>query len=309
MTTVWITGAAGFIGGHLARYAAAQGARVIGIGHGLPPSGTYFDRPHGWLNGDVSEANLRHLAGNDGPPDVIFHLAGGSSVGASLAAPLEDFQRTVVASAHLFDWVRSLATRPVVVCASSAAVYGSGHDGPVVENAPLRPFSPYGFHKRMMELEAEAQADAFRLRAVVVRLFSIYGPGLRKQLLWDIGQRLASGVSQLELGGTGDELRDWLYVEDAVRLLWLAGCRSERGPSTVNGCTGVGVSVNAIARAFCEAWGADVTLSFTGRARPGDPKLLVGDPRRAIELGFTPEMTLAAGLTRTVAWVKRQLSV
>src|SRR4051794_32870109 len=103
MTTVLITGAGGFIGGHMARHVVRQGARTVGLGHGLTSDGIPLAE---WLNGEISEANLRQLAERSGPPDVVIHLAGGSSVGASLSAPLEDFRRTVDASTQLLDCAR-----------------------------------------------------------------------------------------------------------------------------------------------------------------------------------------------------------
>ena len=86
-----------------------------------------------------------------GPPDYIFHLAGGSSVGASIANPYEDFSRTVATTAELLEWMRLAAQNATLVSVSSAAVYGAGHTGPIREEHALLPFSPYGYHKLMME--------------------------------------------------------------------------------------------------------------------------------------------------------------
>ena len=87
----------------------------------------------------------------------------------------------------------------------------------------LAPMSPYGQHKLMMEQLCRSYAMIFGLRSTVARLFSVYGPHLRKQLLWDICSRLERNGRTLVLGGTGAEIRDWTDVRDVARLLTKIG--------------------------------------------------------------------------------------
>ena len=100
--SVWITGAKGFIGGHLARELADGGHAVHGIGHGVLEETA---RSHlglkSWINGEIEAGNLDALAAAHGPPATVFHLAGGSSVGLAIAHQYEDFTRTVVSTARL----------------------------------------------------------------------------------------------------------------------------------------------------------------------------------------------------------------
>ena len=221
---LWITGARGFIGRHLLGHLVAQGGhQVYGLGHGSwPGAGPASDGLADWRNGEVGHANLDALAASHGLPDGVFHLAGGSAVGPSFQQPAEDFRRSVLAAGELAEWLRLRAPQCALVMASSAAVYGAGHEGPIAESAACRPFSPYGSHKRMVELLLQSYAHNFGLRVAVVRFFSVYGPGLRKQLLWDACSRLAQAPDSLALGGQGSELRDWLHVQDAAALLQAA---------------------------------------------------------------------------------------
>ena len=99
-----------------------------------------------------SEA-LDLLMAAQGTPDVVYHLAGGSSVGASLQAPSEDFRRTTISTALLLEWLRTKAPQAKLVCASSAAVYGDTGGLPATETYAPLPVSPYGHHKLMMEQE------------------------------------------------------------------------------------------------------------------------------------------------------------
>ena len=311
MSTIFITGARGFICQHLSTHLAQAGPTVCGVGHGhWPESDARACGLVAWQNGDVTPGNLRRLRDQVGVPDLVYHLAGGSSVGAALANPLEDFFRTVATTAELLDWLRLDAPGAGVVAISSAAVYGAGHDAPIGEGATLNPFSPYGHHKRLMEELCRSYAASYGLRAVVARLFSVYGPGLRKQLLWDLCARLHMGADPLALGGTGDERRDWTEVRDVVRALALLGPLASADVPTFNVGTGTGTAVRDVAALVAASWagagGLPVARSFSGQARPGDPHALVADAGRLTGLGFSWEHSLAQGVPAYVRWFREQ---
>ena len=304
--TVWITGGKGFIGRHLARLVSLQGDRVCGIGHGLWPAAEAGKWGYtNWCNGEIEAVNLSQLAQASGVPALVYHLAGGSSVGTSLQYPREDFSRSVESTSRLLEWIRLNAPSARMVSASSAAVYGAAWADPIPEHASPSPFSPYGSHKAMMEDLCRAYAENFGLHVAIVRLFSVYGAGLEKQLIWDLCSRLArGGNSSVVLGGTGEELRDWLHVSDAAALLWLARTQCDKSCPAVNGGTGIATSIRAVARMVCEAWGGGASAEFSGMARAGDPPCLVADCTRAIRLGFKPGVMLAEGIQGFVSWFK-----
>ena len=167
-----------------------QGLAVCGIGHGHLPTDLWA-RP-AWRTGRTRKSRPRPwAAGSDkGLPDLVFHLAGGSAVGPSLNAPFEDFMRTTGTTARLLEWLRTHSPRSKLIVASSAAVYGDTHGAPADETRPPSPVSPYGFHKLMMEQLCQEYSQVFGLETAVLRMFSVYGEGLRKQLLWDCGVKL-----------------------------------------------------------------------------------------------------------------------
>ncbi len=306
MTTVWATGAKGFIGQHLTRHLSGSGQKVLGVGHGALPGATAQNQGLSyWINGEVDGTNLWHLLQNGGKPDVIYHLAGGSSVGFSLQSPQEDYHRTVTSTATLLEWVRCFSPESKVVAVSSAAIYGDAVHETLAERGHYTPFSPYGYHKRLVELLCESYVQNFGLRVAVVRLFSIYGPGLRKQLLWDVCTKLSARPTELILHGTGRELRDWLSVEDAVRILSAAGAMPADGMVIVNGGTGVGTSVCDLVHMLGQAWGDRPKITFSGQRREGDPLSLVADTARLVsELGIATSRNLQHGITDYVTWFK-----
>jgi UDP-glucose 4-epimerase len=305
MAQVWITGTRGFIGRHLAAWLARQGHTVAGIGHGpWPESEAAGWGVQRWRNGGIHSSNLQQLLRDAGTPDYIFHLAGGSSVGAAIAHPYEDFARTVAPTAELLEWMRLESRTSKLVTASSAAVYGAGHAGPIREDQARLPFSPYGYHKLMMENLCQSYAVSYGLSVTVVRLFSVYGSWLKKQLLWDICTKLASGTRQLVLGGTGEELRDWTDIRDVVRALELAmGLAFDSDVMLIfNAGSGQGTSVCRIAAMVLESWPAAAKVMFNGKARPGDPCSLVADGRFLQTKGFAWNIPVNCGIRDYVQW-------
>jgi UDP-glucose 4-epimerase len=303
---IWITGANGFIGRHLARALAGAGHAVDGVGHGALEE---IDRNRLglqlWLNGEIDATNLNALAVGSGLPSTVFHLAGGSSVGLSISQPYEDFFRSVVSTARLLEWLRGSAPDCRLIVVSSAAVYGTNHQGPISEDASTQPMSPYGEHKLMMEQLCRSYATTFGLQSTITRLFSVYGPNLRKQLLWDLCSRLHRGDRTLVLAGSGAEMRDWTDVRDVARFLARVNETPQTKPfKVVNGGSGIGTSVADIAAVLAKNWSRDVTVKFSGVVRKGDPFSLVADSAFARAARFSWQIPVTQGIRDYVSWFK-----
>lgn len=296
----FVTGAGGFLGGAAATGLLRAGWTVAGFGH--PPRNPDVGVEL-WEAGPVTRASLAAAALALGEPAVVFHAAGGGSVGASLADPEADAARTIGSLAETMAFIGDDAPHARLVYPSSAAVYGASQPGPIPEDAPLEPISPYGTHKREAEALIVEAARAFGLDAVILRFFSVYGPGLRKQLPWELAGRLWAEPARVELSGDGEEVRDFLHVDDAVRLVGLAAALPRTpSPRVINGGSGRPTTVRELAQGLRAALGSPSRIAFSGEARPGDPRSLLADPGRARALGFAPRIDLGQGLRGFAGW-------
>jgi UDP-glucose 4-epimerase len=233
-------------------------------------------------------------------PDAVFHCAGSGSVSFSLAEPAQDFARTVGTTLDVLEFLRRRAPQAVLVIPSSAAVYGAVRNVPISPDGPFNPVSPYGVHKKLAEDLCRSYARHFNVRVAIVRLFSVYGTGLRKQLLWDACNKLASGNGRF--GGHGGEIRDWLHIEDAARLLIAAAHHASPGCPAVNGGSGKGVAVRDMLTDLLAALASSVRLEFTGTARPGDPDIYVADIAGAKAWGWSPREDRIDALRTYARW-------
>ena len=296
-----VTGANGFLGRHVARLLSSKGHSVIGIGHGE------WQREE-WESWGLSEwhcadVTLQVLEQHGGTPSLIIHCAGSGSVSFSLEDPIGDFERTVVTTAHVLEYVRTAAPSCGVVYPSSASVYGGVEEMPIREGCQAAPISQYGVHKLMAEQMVTSYARQFGASAAVVRLFSVYGCGLRKQLLWDACRKLTNGDGVFM--GTGDEVRDWLHVEDAAELLIAAGDHASTGCPTVNGGSSVGTTVREVLVYLCRCLFEDGRMpTFSGAQRIGDPSRFVAEIDLAKAWGWSPKRHWKHGVEEYAAWWK-----
>src|SRR3989440_3818236 len=208
-----VTGAAGFIGSHLAEALSAGGPDVLGVDCFTD----YYDpalKEENAAGIDVARLDLAEetldLAGVDG----VFHLAGQPGV-RSFGDVFDDYvRRNLLASRRVFEAAAAAGTR--VVFASSSSIYGDAERYPTPEEAEPRPISPYGITKLGCEHLAHAYASSFGLDAVVLRYFTVYGPRQRPDMaLARIVDALARGAS-FELYGDGLQSRSFTYVADVV---------------------------------------------------------------------------------------------
>jgi UDP-glucuronate 4-epimerase len=297
-----VTGAAGFIGSHLAEALTAEGHEVVGIDCFTD----YYDpalkeenaRELDLVRLDLAEDEL-DFAGFDG----VFHLAGQPGVRSfGDVFPLY-LRRNVLASQRLFD--AAARDRVRVVFASSSSVYGAAERYPTPEDTPPQPLSPYGITKLACEHLADAYGRAFGLECVVLRYFNAFGPRQRPDMAFTrIAFALGEGTS-FELFGDGSQSRGWTYVSDVVDATITA---MTRGEGTYNVGGALEASLNETIELFEAISGRRLEVRRS-EAVPGDQRRTSADTNRIrSELGWEPRVSLEDGLRRQWEWASSRVA-
>lgn len=295
---ILLLGAAGFIGQHLLRELRNRFPLV-----GIDAAGDGADRlaeEPGLLRWTAHVPAL--LKSLPKAPEVVYWAIGGASVGASVRAPQEDYQRSVPPLVALLDQLSGPWSRTHLVFLSSAAVYGRHGSAATPTTTPPAPISPYGEHKRLSE-QMIRSFDPDGRRSHILRPFSVYGPGLRRQLFWDALEKGRRGEHHFD--GAGGELRDWLYVGDLVSLLADISTAPARFPALLNAGTGEGRSVAEVLGLLHRLGGMAAPPDFLGLARAGDPDQLVACPVEQRTLSAYLCTPLVRGLSAYLDWYRR----
>jgi UDP-glucose 4-epimerase len=190
---------------------------------------------------------------------------------------------------------------------SSAAVYGNPASLPVTEQHAVSPLSPYGYHKRQAELLCEEFSRIYGLSTVCARIFSAYGPGLRRQVVWDICEKVLT-TGQLALRGTGGQTRDFVHAADIAHGLHLLATAAPGESECYNLASGREVTVAELVAILLRALGSSLRPAFDGRDTPGDPLRWQADIAKIAALGFSPAIPLEQGLHTVATWCSAELS-
>ena len=310
---VFVTGAGGFLGRHIVSAFVQAGRRVVGFGRreAAAEPGLGVSAPSAYVAGNLSREDLARAAGEHGSPAVLIHAAGGSSVGASIADPEGDLARNVGSLQESLAFLAEHAPRARLVYLSSAAIYGAGATGPIAETARLDPVSPYGRHKQIAEALIGEAAAAWGADAVTVRFFSAYGPGLRKQILWELAGRLLARPAEVVLSGTGEEARDFLYVDDAVDAFLRAGAADACNGQVFNVGGTAPVSLRELVALLIELAGSGSVrlVDWPHEKKTIDIGSFYADSSRiAAAVGWAPQVPLRDGLERTLAFYREHFA-
>ena len=308
---VLVTGGLGFIGSNLAIALVGQGAEVTVVDALVPEhGGNEFNLAPVRDRVDLRIEDLRdpEVARAAAPGrDFVFHLAGQVSHGDSMRDPQQDLAVNCAATINLVEACRELCPEARVVYTSTRQVYGIARELPVTEDHPTVPIDVNGINKLAAEYYHLLYHRTYGLRSVVLRLTNSYGP--RQQIRNDrqsfigIMIRQALRGEKIQVFGSGEQLRDFNYVDDVVDALLRAG----RSDACQGGVFNLGAPRHYSLLAFVEALHAACPLRWERVPFPDDRKIIdIGDyygdygAFRAAT-GWEPRVDLEEGLARTLA--------
>ena len=306
MKTVMITGAAGFLGRYAAQHFTEQGWSVIGIDCVEPANAPLYHFA-GYYKLKLPNKGLGELLRSHAP-ELCVHCAGIASVPQSVSDPAADYFANAVVTFELLNTLRLNAPRCRFILMSSAAVYGNPRLLPVHEEQPAAPISPYGFHKLQCEQMCQEFSGIFGVPTASVRIFSAYGQGLHRQVIWDICRKVLMHTS-LTLQGTGSESRDFIHALDVARALGVIAENAPLQGEVYNVASGCGITIRDLAAMILDALNADILPSFDGEVPAGTPLNWEADISRLRALGFAPAVTLQQGIRTVAQWCRTELSL
>lgn len=299
---ILITGANGFIGGAILNDFMSKGLDA----YGWVRSASTEEKDNIKCV-DMSSVEVIQDALVDMNPDVIIHCAGAADVRKSVSDPKSDFTGNVVLTHNLLFAIHALGLdeKIRVVFLSSAAVYGNPRELPIKEQMERKPLSPYALHKIMSEEICFYFIQNFHMDIKIARIFSAYGPGLRKQIFWDMFQKYKKS-GKLELFGMGSESRDYIYIEDLVQAIYLIAVSENSADIIYNVANGEEVTIKEAAKVFAEYMGiSERDVIFNGITRPGDPLNWRADVSRLKELGYHAGTSMDVGIQNYIEWLRR----
>jgi UDP-glucose 4-epimerase len=294
MKKVLVTGANGFLGRNLAFKFKSEGFHVTGIGHGKWYK-EEFNRwgIDSWVESTITFEALINIKASF---DVIVHCGGSGSVGFSNSNPYEDFQKSVQSTLSLLEYIRLQSPECKFIYPSSPSVQGDVGDLPIREDVISSPISPYGFNKKIAEELCMSYRNNYGLNIGIIRFFSIYGKGLRKQLLYDACKKMhLSQDSEIVFFGTGSETRDWINIEDATALI-LALANNLNGWDVINGASGIRVPIRDVIELIAKEFDKVDCIKFNGVVREGDPLYYWADMTHTFTYDWRPSISLNAGI-------------
>ena len=274
---ILITGAKGFLGSNVAKYFKSLGYETYGIGHGgLSVEESKEIGLDYWRKDDIS---IKAILEFEQTFDVIFHCGGSGSVGFSVEHPYDDFKKTVDGTLEVLEYMRVHNTKAHLIYPSSPAVQGECEDKPIIEEYIGKPASPYGYHKKIAEDLCQSYSEKYNLKISIIRLFSVYGNGLKKQLLWDAVNKLKNSTDEVIFWGTGDETRDFIHIDDVLKIFQEL-ISVEKKFLILNGGTGIKHSVKSVVEIIKNLVNPNINIKFNNQINIGNPIYYCADIKK-----------------------------
>jgi UDP-glucose 4-epimerase len=305
---ILITGGAGFVGSHLCEKYTKKGDTVLCLDNFM--NGNLMNIRHllnyrnfKLIQGDIQNYDLLEKIMRD--VDAVFHLAAQIHVDRSIIEPKLTYDINVLGTQNILEIARVFDVEKVVH-ASTSEVYGSSQYAPMDEKHPLNAPHPYGASKIAADRMCYAYIETYGMNICIMRPFNLYGPRQKDSgyggAISIFTKRVLSNMPPI-IYGSGEQTRDYTYVDDIVEAYDLILNHKKPIREPVNFGTGVDVKINDLAAKIIRLCGKDLTPVHV-EERPGEVNRLIADITEAKKLGWTPKYSLDMGLEKFVDWYR-----
>ncbi|PRB08866.1 NAD-dependent epimerase/dehydratase family protein [Microbacterium sp. MYb64] len=312
-----VTGAAGFVGSGISRRLLGDGHQVVGIDALTSYYAEQLKRRNlqdlegesfAFHEADINDIDLDALL--DGV-DVIYHQAGQPGVRSSWGQEFESYARNnVLATQRLLEAAARNGGLSKFVYASSSSIYGDAERFPTTESDLPRPVSPYGVTKLAGEHLVSLYGTNFGVPTISLRYFTVYGPGQRPDMAFTRFVQAALSDREIRIFGTGEQIRDFTYIDDVVEANVLAGHADTARPGeVVNISGGSNISVNEVLDVLGGLVGNALNVQYLERSR-GDVFRTGGSSDLAADvIGWKSRTSIEKGLARQLEWARETIDV
>jgi dTDP-glucose 4,6-dehydratase/UDP-glucose 4-epimerase len=294
---ILIIGSKGFIGNHALNY-FLQKKDIV---YGCDVVTDYVDENYFQIDATNSDYQIIFEKNKF---DVCINCSGAASVPLSIEFPLKDFYLNTLNVFKILDAIRLHQPNCKFINLSSAAVYGNPERLPIEETFVLKPLSPYGIHKMQAEQVCKEFNHFYNLKTCSVRIFSCYGNGLKKQLLWDLYHKFQSS-NVIELFGTGNETRDFIHVQDVVNALDLIIQNCDFENDIINLANAEEYKISYIAQLFSSLLNPNAEVTFNNVTKLGDPLNWRADISKLKKIGYSKSISIENGVEEYIKWVQK----
>ncbi|AFJ43995.1 NAD-dependent epimerase/dehydratase family protein [Francisella orientalis] len=302
MKKILITGAKGFLGSNISKFFKERGYQTYEIGDGsLSIKESQSIGLDYWQSGNIS---IKAILEFKQIFDIIIHCGGSGSVGFSIENPYQDFKKTVDGTLEVLEYMRVYNPKAQLIYPSSPAVQGEHTNTPIKEDYVGKPASPYGYHKKIVEDLCQSYSEKYSLKISVVRLFSVYGNGLKKQLLWDAYNKIRYSSKEVEFWGTGEETRDFIHIED-VLIIFLKLLNISEQFIILNGGTGLKYTVRQVVEIVKNLVNPKISIEFNRKVNIGNPIYYCADITKLKEICSSPSIKFEYDIVGYIDWVKK----
>ena len=292
---ILITGVRGFVGNNLYLKLKKKN-EIIGIGR---KNRNYKNKYKNIIEKEITHKNLVNL---NFKPNVIIHCAGSGSVNKSIQNPKIDYEKNVNTTKDLIKFISELTKKPKVIMFSTAAVYGNSCEK---NKKKLKPISPYGRNKLKSENILLKKSKKFKFELIILRFYSIYGVGLKKQLIWDACEKINNKIN--DFYGSGNEMRSWINIKDVNRLIHFLIKKRSISNQTLDISGNDVVKNKFLVKKLFKLLNINKVPYFNKKNKKGDPIDQIFNNSILKNLGWKPKINLSNGLKEYAQWYKKNL--